>query len=82
MEYEERVLEKLKVEEDFWRSAQHHVFGCDTKMGRGRSSDPRTKRTDKTKEGLGMQEQKNQTLIVFSTPMFFNLKGFRSPWAV
>ena len=30
---------------------------------------PKDERGDKTKEGLGMQEQKNQTLIILSSHM-------------
>lgn len=30
---------------------------------------PKGERADKTKRGLGMQEQKNQTLIVLPSPM-------------
>ena len=42
---------------------------CQKNQDSGYCSDPKMKRADKTKEGLRMQEWKNQTFIVFLSRM-------------
>ena len=43
---------------------------------------PKDEGADETQEGPGMQDRKNQTLIIFPSPMLWLLMDFRSSWAV